>query len=84
MDGSVDAAISYERGLPFKSRWFGPASPIMLFKFINVQGETAWFYRQIVHLARGEAPDRNLSLLRALGQHVLGEIALARRRGARP
>jgi len=84
MDGSVDAAISYEQGLPFKLRWFGPASPLMLFKFINVQGETAWFYRQIVHLARGEAPDRNLSLLRALGQHVLGEIALARRRSARP
>jgi len=83
LDGSVDSAISYEKQLPFKSRWFGPASPLLLFKFINVQGETAWFYRQIVRLARGEAPDRDLSLLRALVQHLLAETGLARGRTAR-
>lgn len=80
LDGTVDAAISYETALPFRSRLFGPASPLMLLKFINVQGEMAWFYRQMLRLSQGQAPARGLSLLGALAQHLLRELHLARRR----
>jgi len=84
LDGSVDAAVSYEAALPFRSLLFGPASPLMLFKFVNVQGEMAWFYRQILRLSRGQLPARQLSLPAALVRHLVGELRLARRRRFRP
>ena len=65
-------------------RLLGPTSPIFLFKFFNVQGEVAWFYRQIVRLSRGLEPDTSLSLRRGLVQHVVNEMKLVRKRKYRP
>jgi len=64
------------------SRWLGPASPVMLMKFLNVQGEMAWYYRQILRLADGLPPDPGLSVGRALAAHARDEARLspARRR----
>jgi 2,4-dienoyl-CoA reductase-like NADH-dependent reductase (Old Yellow Enzyme family) len=66
-----------------KSRWAGPASPMLLMKFLNVQGEMAWYYRQILRLADGLPPDPELSISRALGAHARDEwrLSRARRRG---
>lgn len=80
INGSVDAAQRYEDQLVLGQGWLGPASPMLLAQVINVQGEVAWFYRQIVRLSEGQHPDRKLGLLRALGQHLWNEQALARRR----
>jgi 2,4-dienoyl-CoA reductase-like NADH-dependent reductase (Old Yellow Enzyme family) len=79
--GRVERAPSWERGLRFgPGRLLGPASPVKLMKMFNVQGEVAWFYRQLLKLADGGEPDENLSLRRALFAHYATELAVARRR----
>jgi 2,4-dienoyl-CoA reductase-like NADH-dependent reductase (Old Yellow Enzyme family) len=79
--GEVEAAESYERRLRFgPGRLLGPTSPLKLFKLFNVQGEVAWFYRQILKLADGAEPDEGLSLRRALFAHYATELGVARRR----
>lgn len=65
------------------SRWMGPASPLMLMKFLNVQGEMAWYYRQILRLADGLPPDPELSIGRALAAHARDEARLSRARRRR-
>lgn len=85
IEGTVDRAESPERDLRLgPGRLLGPASPVFLLKFLNVQGEVAWFYRQIIRLARGEAPDTGLGLRSALFRHFRDEIRLSRRRAFRP
>jgi 2,4-dienoyl-CoA reductase-like NADH-dependent reductase (Old Yellow Enzyme family) len=79
--GDVEAAESYERRLRFgPGTLLGPTSPLKLFKLFNVQGEVAWFYRQILKLADGAEPDEGLSLRRALFAHYATELGVARRR----
>ncbi len=53
---------------------------MQLFKLFNVQGEAAWFYRQIIRLADGAEPDPSLSLRRALFTHFATELKVAKRR----
>ena len=66
-----------------RSRWLGPASPVLLLKFLNVQGEVAWYYRQIVRLAEGLEPDRSLGVGAALWRHARSEWRTARSRSFR-
>jgi 2,4-dienoyl-CoA reductase-like NADH-dependent reductase (Old Yellow Enzyme family) len=81
ISGEVERCESWERGLRLcPGRLLGPASPVFLFKFFNVQGEVAWFYRQIVRHSLGQDPDTGLSLRRALAQHVRNELRLSRGR----
>lgn len=61
-------------------RWAGPASPLLLLKFLNVQGEMAWYYRQILRLADGLPPDPSLRIGRALAAHARDEARLSRAR----
>jgi 2,4-dienoyl-CoA reductase-like NADH-dependent reductase (Old Yellow Enzyme family) len=63
-----------------EARWAGPASPLMLMKFLNVQGEMAWYYRQILRLADGLPPDPSLTIGRALAAHSRDELRLSRGR----
>jgi 2,4-dienoyl-CoA reductase-like NADH-dependent reductase (Old Yellow Enzyme family) len=78
--GSALAAAAPPRLRFGKSRWNGPASPLMLMKFLNVQGEMAWYYRQILRLAEGVLPDPTLKIGRALAAHARDESRLARAR----
>ncbi|MDH3842242.1 MAG: hypothetical protein OES35_15125, partial [Chromatiales bacterium] len=82
-DADIDAAPSYEETLPLKGRWFGPTSPLQGVQFLNVQGEVAWFYRQLLKLADGLEPDRRLGILSALGRHLATESKTAWARRAR-
>jgi hypothetical protein len=52
----------------------------MLMKFLNIQGEMAWYYRQIVRLADGQPPDPSLTIGRALAAHARDELRLSRAR----
>jgi 2,4-dienoyl-CoA reductase-like NADH-dependent reductase (Old Yellow Enzyme family) len=83
IDGSIDAARSYEQSLPLAGRWTGPTSPLQSVQFLNVQGEVAWFYRQLLRLADNMEPDRSLGILGALGRHLMTETRLAWARRAR-
>jgi hypothetical protein len=49
-------------------------------KFLHVQGEMAWYYRQILRLAEGVLPDPTLKIGRALAAHARDESRLARAR----
>jgi 2,4-dienoyl-CoA reductase-like NADH-dependent reductase (Old Yellow Enzyme family) len=62
------------------SRWAGPASPLVLMKFLNIQGEMAWYYRQILRLADGRPPDPSLGIGPALAAHARDEWRLSRAR----
>ena len=37
--------------------WLSPASPLLLFKVINVIGAQGWYYQQMDRLAVGRPPD---------------------------
>ena len=79
--GEVERAESWEAGLRFgPGKWLGPTSPVQLLKLFNVQGEAAWFYRQIIRLADGLEPAPGLSLRKALFKHYGTELAVVRRR----
>jgi 2,4-dienoyl-CoA reductase-like NADH-dependent reductase (Old Yellow Enzyme family) len=78
--GSADGAAPLPPLRLGKGRWSGPASPLLVMKFLNVQGEVAWYYRQIVRLAEGLEPDLSLGIGRALWQHARCEWRTARAR----
>lgn len=73
----------YENDIVGKGFW-GPTSSSRLVQALNVQGEVAWFYYQIIQLGRGKDPALKKSLLGALLYHICREQKLAyRRRKAR-
>ncbi|MEJ2514828.1 MAG: NADH:flavin oxidoreductase/NADH oxidase family protein [Gammaproteobacteria bacterium] len=80
--GTAEAAMSPPPLRIGGGRWTGPDSPLMLFKFLNVQGEVAWYYRQIIRLADGLEPDLDLGTGRALVRHFRSEWRTARARHA--
>jgi 2,4-dienoyl-CoA reductase-like NADH-dependent reductase (Old Yellow Enzyme family) len=79
--GTVEAATPPPPLRFGQSRWAGPASPLMLMKFMNVQGEMAWYYRQILRMADGLPPDPSISIGAALAAHARDEFRLSRARG---
>jgi 2,4-dienoyl-CoA reductase-like NADH-dependent reductase (Old Yellow Enzyme family) len=66
-----------------RSRLMGPASPWLVMKFLNIQGEMAWYYRQLIALAEGRTPDLGLGIGRALAAHARDEWRLSRARRRR-
>ncbi|MGM0563325.1 MAG: NADH:flavin oxidoreductase/NADH oxidase family protein [Pseudomonadota bacterium] len=76
----VDYAPAYERDLKLGSGLLGPASPIPLIKVINVQGEVAWFYHQILQLSRQKSPELGLTVLPAFLRHMAREYRIGLRR----
>ncbi len=80
ISGQTERAESYENALNLGHGFFGPTSPTRLFRIINVQGEVAWFYRQIVRLSENREPKRDLGLIGALYQHLRNEHRAAKRR----
>ena len=80
LDGSCESLISWEHQLPLGKGLFGPTSSLLLMRMIHVQGEVAWFYRQLEKLARDQNADRKLGLLKALWQHTRDELTKGKRR----
>jgi 2,4-dienoyl-CoA reductase-like NADH-dependent reductase (Old Yellow Enzyme family) len=78
--GSSDGAVPAPSLRFGRSRWAGPASPMLLMKFLNVQGEMAWYYRQILRLADGLPVDPALPIGGALAAHARDEWRLSRAR----
>ena len=61
----------------------GRASAIKGLRTLNGQAEVAWFYRQIVALSEGRAPNLSLRTWPAMLAHFSDELRLARARGRR-
>ncbi len=74
----IDALPSHEQHLHVTARGrLSPASPWLLAKMVNVLGAQGWYYRQIEHLADGEAPDLRLGVLHAFTGYLTRELRRA-------
>lgn len=80
INAEVDEAPTHEKDLKLGSGLLGPASRLSLFRAINVQGEAAWYYRQIIQLSRLQEPLLNIGVLRAFVTHMLRELRIGMRR----
>ncbi len=78
LDGTLAQAPSPERTLRLGPGFFGPSSSSTFVKVANAVGAQGWFYQQIARLAAGEAPDPDLSVLRAMFAHLAEEKRAAR------
>ncbi len=77
---TVDQLPAYEQRLRLaNSGWRSPASPILLFKVINMLGAQGWYYQQIERLADGKDADLDRGLMRSFGRHLWDELSRAAR-----
>lgn len=80
LDGDAARCPAWEHKLNLGRGFFGPTSPLLLMRMVNIQGEVAWFYRQLIRLAEDRDPDTELGLIRALYRHLRDEQRLGRER----
>lgn len=83
LDGSAETARADEDTLRLGRGILGPNSRNNFLRGLNVQAQVGWFYRQIIHLARGEPVELDLSARRALTTHFTRELRVARARRRR-
>jgi 2,4-dienoyl-CoA reductase-like NADH-dependent reductase (Old Yellow Enzyme family) len=82
MAGASDAARADETTLRIGPGWLSPASSNAMIRGANAQAQTAWFYRQILHLSKSEPLELTLSARSALVQHFVRENRVQRARRA--
>ena len=58
----------------------GPQQPAFFSKVFNTLGTMAWYYRQIIRLSEGHAPDPDMRVPIALLRHQFTELRVARAR----
>lgn len=80
LSGQISHAPAFEADLTLGKGWLGPASKIPLLRVINVQGEVAWFYKQMLQLSQQQSPRKGLGVLRAFFMHLFREYRIAIRR----
>jgi len=59
------------------SGWRSPASPIVLFKVLNMLGAQGWFYHQIERLADGKEADLDRGMMRSFAVCLWLELSRA-------
>lgn len=74
--GKIQNLKRPEKNLCFRGFW-GPTSPLRILQAMNIQGEVAWFYQQIIRLSQGKEPKLNKNILNALACHAIREQKLA-------
>lgn len=79
-DGELTEAPQGEQGLVLGKGWLGPRSRLKAIRGINNQGQAAWFYQQILRLARGQAPAAHKQVLRSFIRHNINEARISKRR----
>ncbi|GAB4194354.1 MAG: NADH:flavin oxidoreductase/NADH oxidase family protein [Wenzhouxiangellaceae bacterium] len=80
IEGAAETAPAPERDLRLGNGVWGPASSVTALRAINVQGEVAWFYRQIIQFSKGKPPLLRLGIVRAFVGHMLRELRIGIRR----
>jgi 2,4-dienoyl-CoA reductase-like NADH-dependent reductase (Old Yellow Enzyme family) len=68
----------FERTLRLGPGPLSPAGKLPIVKLLNGFGAQAWFCRQILNLAAGQAPQPDLPVWKALWQHQQRETAMAK------
>ena len=77
LDGEIEAAQDYERGLRLGPGIFGPNSPVGLLKVANGFAKIGWYYEQIYRLADGLETEPELGAWKALFTYDRTEKAKA-------
>jgi tRNA-dihydrouridine synthase len=80
LDGTLTEAPQGERGLVLGKGWLGPRSPVKTIRALNNQGQVAWFYQQILRLARQQPTLTRKSVLANFLRHAGNEIRINKRR----
>ena len=76
--GETDEAPRYERQVKLSNRkLFSGASPIFLFKILNVLGQMGWYYNRLFELADGKPPRRDAGILGAFFSYLGDEYRSA-------
>ncbi|ULQ47890.1 NADH:flavin oxidoreductase/NADH oxidase family protein [Flagellatimonas centrodinii] len=76
--GELPVMPAYEKTLKLgNARWLSGASPIFLFKILNVLGQQGWYYQQIARLGHGQAPDLGRGVLKAFFAYLWDEYKTA-------
>lgn len=78
-DASSDALLAPSRTENGLQRWLMRFKP---YRVLRVQGEVAWYARQLAKLAEGREPEGSSSLALALVKHMSADMAHAMRRKA--
>ena len=76
--GEVDEAPRYEQQVKLSDKkLFSGASPIFLFKIINVLGQQGWYYQRIFDLADGVRLALERGVLRSMWLYLKDEYGTA-------
>ena len=78
ISGEIEHAQEFEPKL--WSGAFGPASNSKVFRMVNIFGDVAWYYHQILTLAENKALNPNIGLLRSFFSHFSREYKIGIKR----
>jgi 2,4-dienoyl-CoA reductase-like NADH-dependent reductase (Old Yellow Enzyme family) len=80
IEQSIDVVDSFESGLVLGVGFWGNNSSSNLIKGINTFGALGFYCRQIILLARGQEPNRELGVFSAFVRHMSNDLCLNIRR----
>ena len=78
ISGEMDNAQKYSPKL--WSGAFGPASKSKVFRMVNIFGDVAWYYHQILKLSESKPLNPNIGLLRGFFSHFSREYKIGLKR----
>ena len=79
LDGLIDSLPSWESTLKIGPGVFGPQSRNTTLRALNGFANMAFFYRNIIRLADGQAPKTRMNLLAAFIRHQMQDARDAKR-----
>lgn len=75
LQGGIDALPAFENTLHLRAHGLlSPASPVLLFKMLNVLGAQGWYYQQMVFLAQGRKLNLRRGMLRSFFRYLWDEM----------
>ncbi len=78
LSGEIESLPAYEKVLRVGPGWFGPHSPLTLFKVINGAGAQGWYCLQLLRMGDGLEPDLRMGVIKALTSYMSKEAKAAK------
>ncbi len=80
LEGRIDRTPVDEHKLVLGKGLLGSGSRLSLVRAVNNQGQAGWYYRQMIHLARGDQPNPDHGVLGSFCRQMLNDWRLLWRR----
>jgi len=78
LERRIESLPAFEGELHLSAKGlFSPASPVLLFKMVNVLGAQGWYYQQMVFLAQGRTLNLKRGMLRSFIRYLWDEMTRA-------